>query len=145
MESVPVWRETVEVISWVAVSMVAITSPGKLNPLRTARTSLPSGDRPMDWTTPVPFDGWLVAIVVTTDWVLRLMTETPPPLPAFATYRSPALLARVKPIGSRPTETVRGVVKLPEVVVALHVVALKHSTLLLEPSATYTTPFVEST
>ncbi len=39
----------------------------------------------MDWTTPVPLEGWLVAIVVSTDWVLKLMTEIPPPAPPFAT------------------------------------------------------------
>ena len=39
----------------------------------------------MDWTTPVPFRLWLVGMVVTTVWVLRLTTEIPPPLPALAT------------------------------------------------------------
>ncbi len=32
----------------------------------------------MDWTTPVPFRLWLVGMVVTTVWVLRLTTEIPP-------------------------------------------------------------------
>ena len=65
--------------------IVAITSPGKPKPLRTARTSLPSGDRPIDWTTPVPFCGWLVEMVVTSVWLLRLTTEIPPPPPPLAT------------------------------------------------------------
>ena len=85
MESVPVSRLTVELIDSVDVLIVAMTSPGKLRPLSTARTSLPSGDMPMDWTTPVPLLGWLVEIVLTTAWVLRLTTEIPPPLPALAT------------------------------------------------------------
>ena len=78
MESVPVSRPTVAVMVFVVVLIVASTSPGKFSPFRTARTSLPSGDRPMDWTTPVPSPGWLVEMVVSTAWVLKLTTEIPP-------------------------------------------------------------------
>ena len=88
MESEPVWRPTVAVMAFVAVLIVASTSPGKSSPFRTARTSFPSGERPMDWTTPVPFEpfeGTVVDIVVTTVWLLKRMTEIPPPLPALAT------------------------------------------------------------
>ena len=48
MVSDPVSRLTVEVIACVVGSIVAITSPGKFRPLSTARTSLLSGDMPMD-------------------------------------------------------------------------------------------------
>jgi hypothetical protein len=47
--------------------------------------------------------------------------------------------------GTWPTATVLGVAEQPDVVVALHVVALKNSTLLLAPSATHTNPLVVST
>ena len=47
--------------------------------------------------------------------------------------------------GSLPTVTVAGVVAHPVTLVALQVVALKYSTLLLAPSATYTEPLVVST
>ena len=57
MASGPVSSETVALTVLVEVLMVAITSPGKLSPFRTARTSLPSGDRPMDCTRPVPLNG----------------------------------------------------------------------------------------
>ena len=85
MESEPVSRPTVAVMAFVVVLIVAITSPGKFSPFSTARTSLPSGDRPMDWTTAVPLLGWLVGMVVSTAWLLKPMTEIPPPLPALAT------------------------------------------------------------
>ena len=127
------------------VLIVARTSPGKLRPLRTARTWSPSGDMPMDWTTPVPLSVWLVEMVLTTVWVLRLTTETPPPVPALATYRSPALPATASATGSWPTVTVAGVAEQPLVVVALHVAALKYSILLFEPSATYTKLLTVST
>ena len=48
MVSVPVSRSTVVVIVCVAGAMVAMTSPGKVRPLKTARISLPSGDKPID-------------------------------------------------------------------------------------------------
>jgi hypothetical protein len=85
MESVPVWSATVAVIDSVDGSMVAMTSPGTLKPVMTARTWLPFGEGPMDCTTPVPFPVCIVEMVVTTAWVLRLTTVIPPPLPALAT------------------------------------------------------------
>ena len=86
MESEPVWRPTVAVMAFVVVLIVASTSPGKSSPFRTARTSLPSGERPMDWTTPVPLFGLARRMVVSHHvWLLKRMTEIPPPLPALAT------------------------------------------------------------
>ena len=85
MVSEPFWRPTVEVIDCVDVLIVAMTSPGKPKPTSTASTSLLSGDMPMDCTRPVPFEGWLVEMVLTTAWVVKLTTEIPPPLPALAT------------------------------------------------------------
>jgi len=76
---------TVALIDWVDVLIVAMTSPGKPRPVSTARTSWLSGDMATDWTSPVPFAGWLVGIVLTTLWVVRLTTVIPPPDPAFAT------------------------------------------------------------
>ncbi len=85
MLSEPFSSPTVELIDWVEVLIVAITSPGKPKPTSTASTSLASGDRPMDWTRPVPLPGWLVGMVLTTRWVAKLTTEIPPPVPALAT------------------------------------------------------------
>jgi hypothetical protein len=135
MESVPVSSETVELMVFVEVLMVAMTSPGKLKPLRTARTSLPSGDSPMDCTRPVPLEGCVVAMVLTNVWLLKLMTEIPPPVPALPTYRSPAPPDTVRATGSVPTATVFGVVAHDVVVVALQVAALKYSIRPLAPSA----------
>ena len=85
MASVPVSSETVEVMVLVDVLTVAMTSPGKLRPVSTASTSLPSGDRPIDCTRPVPLEGWVVAMVLTIALLLKPTTEIPPPVPALAT------------------------------------------------------------
>ena len=85
MESEPVSRPTVAVMAFVVVLIVASTSPGKSSPFRTARTSFPSGERPMDWTTPVPLSVGRVGDGGEHSWLLKRMTEIPPPLPALAT------------------------------------------------------------
>ena len=136
MESGPVSSETVDVIVLVDVLIVAMTSPGKFRPLRTARTSLPSGDRPMDWTTPVPFEGWLVEMVVTTVVGAQADDRDPSPAARIGDVEVARAAATARATGSLPTETVVGVAEHRVVVVALHVVALKYSILLLAPSAT---------
>ena len=83
--SAPFSSETMELMGYVDVLIVAMTSPGKPRPLSTARISWLSGDMPMDWTRPVPLPVRLVEMVVTTAWVVKLTTVTPPPIPALAT------------------------------------------------------------
>ena len=83
----PVSRLTVAVMLCVVGLIVARTAPGKTRPSSTAKISVPSGESPTERTTAVPSSAGAgpVEIVVVTAWVLKLMTEIPPPLPAFAT------------------------------------------------------------
>ena len=85
MASVPVSSETVEVMLLVEVLIVARTSPGKLQAVEDGedlvavrRQADRLDQRRCRW-------GLVVAMVVSSVWLLKLTTEIPPPLPALAT------------------------------------------------------------
>src|SRR6516165_2766154 len=138
--TVLVWRLAVAASELFDVLIVARTSPGKLRPCSTASISLPSGDRPMAWTTAAPSRpltaGLPVEMVAMTACEVRLTTEMPPAPPPLATYRPPALVSTARATGSVPTVTLLGVEPQEDCVVALQVVWLKYATRPLLPSAT---------
>ena len=76
---------TVELIDCVDVLIVAMTSPGRTQADENREHFVVVRRHADGLDQARPVRGWLVEIVVITAWVVRLITETPPPLPALAT------------------------------------------------------------